>query len=166
VEEELNRALLMLPMVAFAMAAQGGQISGHAKATDSTTIQISDQRVMLFGLDSVMRKQVCALDGKPWQCWQAAVHDLQTLLDEGPVSCEVIGEPDVYGRVIGRCTVNGLSVNEQLIARGFALARPSETTDYVAAEAVAKEKRVGLWQGQFQKPSDFRKAAGIPVERP
>jgi endonuclease YncB( thermonuclease family) len=162
----LNNGLLMLAMATFATAAQAGQISGDAKAIDSTTIQIGDQRVMLFGLDSVMRKQVCALDGKPWQCWRAAVHDLQTLLDQETVSCEVIGEPDVYGRVLGRCTANGQSVNEQLVSRGFALARPSETTDYVAAEAVAKEKRVGLWQGQFQKPSDFRKAAGIPIERP
>ena len=164
--KELIRALLMLAMAVFAVAAQAGQISGEAKAIDSTTIQIGDQRVMLFGVDSVMRKQICALDGKPWQCWSAAVHDLQTLLDQGPVTCEAVGEPDVYGRVLGRCTVNGQSVNEQLVSRGFALARPSETTDYVAAEAVAKEKRVGLWQGQFQTPSDFRKAAGIPVERP
>jgi endonuclease YncB( thermonuclease family) len=162
----LNNGLLMLAMATFATAAQAGQISGDAKAIDSTTIQIGEQRVMLFGLDSVMRKQVCVLDGKPWQCWQAAVHELQTLLDEGAVSCEVVGEPDVYGRVLGRCTANGQSVNEQLVSRGFALARPSETTDYVATEAVAKEKRVGLWQGQFQRPSDFRKAAGIPVERP
>ena len=79
---------------------------------------------MLFGIDSVMRKQICTLDGKPWQCWSAAVHDLQSLLDQGPVTCDTIGDPDVFGRVLGRCTVNGQSVNEQFVSQGFAVARP------------------------------------------
>ena len=50
----LNNGLLMLAMATFATAAQAGQISGDAKAIDSTTIQIGEQRVMLFGLDSVI----------------------------------------------------------------------------------------------------------------
>jgi endonuclease YncB( thermonuclease family) len=45
-------------------------------------------------------------------------------------------------------------------------ARRSETTDYVAAEAEAKEKKLGLWQGEFMMPDAFRRAAGIFVERP
>jgi hypothetical protein len=53
----LNSGLLMLAMATFATAAQAGQISGDAKAIDSTTIQIGEQRVMLFGVDSVMRKR-------------------------------------------------------------------------------------------------------------
>jgi endonuclease YncB( thermonuclease family) len=49
---------------------------------------------------------------------------------------------------------------------GWAAARRSETTDYVAAEAEAKEKKFGLWQGEFMMPDAFRRAAGIFVERP
>jgi endonuclease YncB( thermonuclease family) len=160
------KAFLVLAVVACAVQAKAGQISGQAKAVDSTIIQVGDQRIMLFGVDSVMRKQACVLDGKPWQCWAAAVHDLQILLDQGPVTCDVIGEPDIYRRVLARCSVNGDIVNEQIISRGFAVARPGDTTDYIAAEAAAKEKKAGLWQGQFQRPSDFRRAAGIMVERP
>jgi endonuclease YncB( thermonuclease family) len=121
---------------------------------------------MLFGIDSVVRKQVCTLDGKPWQCWSAAVQDLQSLLDGGPTTCDLVGEPDIYGRLLGRCTVNGQSLNEQLVSRGFALARRGDTTDYVAAEAAAKEKKLGLWQGQFAQPSSFRRASGVAVDRP
>ena len=53
---------------------------------------------------------------------------------------ETVGEPDVYGRILARCLVNGQSLNEQLVSRGFAIARLSESTDYVAAEETAKEK--------------------------
>jgi endonuclease YncB( thermonuclease family) len=162
----LIRPFLVLASLAFATRAEAGQISGQAKAIDSQIIQVGDQRVMLFGVDSVMRKQVCMLDGKPWQCWSAAVHELQTLLDQGPVTCDRVGEPDVYGRVLARCSVSGQSLNEQLVSAGFAVARTSETTDYVAAEATAKQKKLGLWQGKFELPSEFRRAAGVAVERP
>jgi endonuclease YncB( thermonuclease family) len=161
------KALLPLVMaILFAAQVQANEITGRAAAVDSAVIEINGQRIMLFGIDSVMRKQNCTIDGKIWQCWAAAVRDLQTLIDQGPATCEVIKEPDVFGRILARCAVNGQSLNEQLVRRGYAVARPSETSDYVAAEAAAKEKRLGLWQGQFVRPSDFRKAAGIFVDRP
>ena len=84
----------------------------------------------------------------------------------GAATCEVVGEPDPYGRVLGRCKINGTSLNEQYVRDGYALARPSETTDYVAAEAEAKGKKIGLWQGRFLAPSEFRMKASIFVERP
>jgi endonuclease YncB( thermonuclease family) len=160
------KALLPVLIALFATRVEASQITGPAIAVDSTVIEISGQRIILFGVDSVMRKQPCGLDGKPWQCWAAAVHELQTLLDQGPASCETVGDPDPFGRVLARCTINGKSLNEQFIRSGFAVARPSESKDYVAAEADAKEKKLGLWQGQFMRPNEFRRAAGIFVEHP
>jgi endonuclease YncB( thermonuclease family) len=165
----MRRALLalVLAMVASAGAlATGQQIVGPATVVDSTVIEIDGRRIMLFGIDSVMRKQVCALEGKPWQCWPAAVRDLQLLVDQGPAVCDPVGEPDVFGRVLARCAVNGRGLNEELVRRGYAVARPAESTDYVEAEAAAKAAKRGLWQGQFMRPGDFRRAAGIFVDRP
>jgi endonuclease YncB( thermonuclease family) len=160
------RAFLLLAIATWSVQAQAAQITGRAKAIDSTTIQIGDKRVMLFGIDSVMRKQLCVLDGKPWQCWAVVVKGLQGLLDQGPLTCDVVGEPDVFGRLLARCSVNDQNVNEELVSQGFAIARTNESTDYVAAEAAAKEKKLGLWQGQFVRPTDFRRTAGIFVDRP
>jgi endonuclease YncB( thermonuclease family) len=160
------RAFLILATVAGTAHASATQVTGHGRAIDSTIIQIDEQRIMLFGVDSIMRKQTCMLDGKPWECWRAVLTDLQSLLDEGPAVCDVVGDPDVYGRLLARCSINDQSINEQLVKRGFAVARPSETTDYVAAEAAAKEQKVGLWKGQFVRPKEFRRSAGVAVERP
>jgi endonuclease YncB( thermonuclease family) len=160
------RVLLLLVIVLFAPRVEANEITGAATAVDSTVIAINGQRIMLFGVDSVMRKQTCAIGGKIWQCWPAALRNLEILLDQGPVTCETVGEPDVYGRLLARCNVNGESLNEQLVRAGWAVARPSETTDYVTAEAEAKEKKLGLWQGEFMMPDAFRRAAGIFVERP
>jgi endonuclease YncB( thermonuclease family) len=160
------RLFLSLMMAMFATAVEANEISGPAKAVDSTVIEINRQRIMLFGIDSVMRKQSCTLGGKIWQCWAAAVRELEILVDQGPATCEGIGAPDVYGRLLARCTINGQNLNEQLVRRGYAVARPNETTDYVAAEAAAREEKVGLWRGEFMMPEKFRQAAGIFVERP
>jgi endonuclease YncB( thermonuclease family) len=160
------RVLLLLVIVVFALRVEANEITGPATAVDSTVIAINGQRIMLFGVDSVMRKQTCTIGGKIWQCWPAALRNLEILLDQGPVTCETVGEPDVYRRLLARCNINGESLNEQLVREGWAVARRSETTDYVAAEAEAKEKKLGLWQGEFKMPDAFRRAAGIFVERP
>jgi len=158
--------LLRLVMAILATPALANQITGKAEAVDPTVIAINGQRVMLFGIDSVMRKQVCSLGGKIWQCWPAALRNLEIVLDQGPVTCETVGEPDVYSRLLARCEVNGQSLNEQLVRAGWAIDRRSETADYGAAEAEAREKKAGLWQGEFMMPDAFRRAAGIFVDRP
>jgi endonuclease YncB( thermonuclease family) len=162
----MMRVLLLLAVALTSTRVWAGEITGTAKVVDSAVIEIDSRRIMLFGVDSVMRKQSCRMEAKNWACWDAAVRDLQILVDQGPVTCQIVGEPDPYGRLLGRCTVNGRSLNEDLVRRGYAVARPSETNDYVAAEAEAKEHKVGLWQGQFVRPSEFRLRAGIIVDRP
>jgi endonuclease YncB( thermonuclease family) len=160
------KVLLALMTVISATPAVADQIVGPANAVDSTVIEVDGKRIMLFGIDSVMRKQSCKIGGKIWQCWTSAMRDLQTLLDQGPATCEVVGEPDIYGRLLARCTINGQSLNEQFVRRGYAVARPEETTEYVAAVAAARGEKVGLWRGEFMMPDAFRRAAGIFVERP
>jgi endonuclease YncB( thermonuclease family) len=163
----MTRMLLSLAMVAvLATPVAAKEITGPAKVLDVQMIEIDGQRILLYGIDSVMRKQACGLEGKLWECWDVAVRNLKIMVDQGPTTCDPVGEPDVYGRILARCTVNGQSLNEQLVRKGWAVARPSETTDYVAAEAEAKKQKVGLWQGQFQMPDVFRRSHGIFVDRP
>jgi endonuclease YncB( thermonuclease family) len=162
----MTRALLSLAIALAATQVEARQIIGPATVVDSTVIEINGQRIMLYGVDSVMRKQACTIDGKIWQCWPAAVRKLQTLVDQGPATCDLIGEPDPYGRVLGRCTINGQSLNEQLVRSGYAVARPNEAPEYATAETDAKKEKLGLWQGEFQSPSEFRRRAGILVDRP
>jgi endonuclease YncB( thermonuclease family) len=160
------RLLLPLAMVVLAIPVAAKEVTGPAKVLDVQVIEIDGQRIMLFGIDSVMRKQRCTLDGKIWDCWDAAVRNLQILVDQGPATCEAIGDPDVYGRLLARCKINGQSLNEQLVSKGWAVARTSESAEYAAAEAAAKKEKLGLWQGQFQPPAQFRMSHGIFVDRP
>ena len=57
------RVLLLLVIVVFAPRVEANEITGPANAVDSTVIEVNGQRIMLFGIDSVMRKQNCTIDG-------------------------------------------------------------------------------------------------------
>jgi SAM-dependent methyltransferase len=44
------------------------------------------------------------------------------------------------------------------------LAFTRQSEDYVAAEAAAKEAKLGVWQGRFKKPWDHRRDQGRPPD--
>jgi endonuclease YncB( thermonuclease family) len=100
-------------------------------------------------------RQSCTTGGKIWQCWAAAICDLRTLLDQRRVTCEAVGEPHVYERLLTRCSINGESLFGVLVREGYAVARSGKTTDCVAAEGSAREEKVGLWQGEFRMAEAF-----------
>jgi endonuclease YncB( thermonuclease family) len=145
--------------------AQSEVITGEARVIDSDVLDFDGQRVMLYGLESVERGQTCSIEGTMWECYPAAVRQLETLADLGPVTCEQV-EVDMYRRWLAYCEVGGESLNEAFVASGFAVARPDETDRFVAAEKAAEAAKIGLWQGEFQRPADYRTAAGILVDRP
>lgn len=143
-----------------------GLIVGVAEAIESATIMVNETRVMLYGLESVYPPQTCYIDGEPWQCWAAAVRQLQTILTDGPVECTPVGPPDYIRRELALCEINGESLNERYVRSGFALAIEDEMPEYAAIEEAARAEGIGLWQGQFQEPHDFRISRGITARRP
>jgi endonuclease YncB( thermonuclease family) len=164
-----RRDLVLIAATLCAVATQPAPaetFSGPVTVVDSDVLSFDGQRVMLFGLESVERNQSCRVDGEPWACYAAAVRQLESMVDLGEVVCAPVGEADQYGRYLGRCTVGGEDLNEAFVRSGFAVARADETRDYVDAEKAAQAEGAGLWQGQFQRPEDYRFSVGIFVDRP
>ncbi len=48
-------------------------------------------------------------------------------------------------------------IGRELVRAGWAVALP--TPDYAAEEAEARSEGCGLWQGSFQRPDEWRRAA-------
>jgi endonuclease YncB( thermonuclease family) len=142
------------------------EITGTARAVNADTIEVNGTYVFLFGIESVERTQQCYVDGRTWSCYEAAVRALETIIGVADVTCSLIDPPDYLSRWLGTCFVAGQNVNEALTRAGFALAKRDETLDYVAAEEAAHAEGIGLWQGEFQNPADYREAAGIVEDRP
>ncbi len=61
---------------------------------------------------------------------------------------------DRYGRIVGRVYVEGIDVNRDLVARGYAWVyrRYSDDADLLTLEADAKRKGLGLWVDQNPIP--------------
>ncbi|MGE0653041.1 MAG: thermonuclease family protein, partial [Alphaproteobacteria bacterium] len=108
----------------------------------------------------------CEINRQNWECWAAAVRELQTIVSEGPATCEQVGDPDPYGRVLANCTINGQDVAERFVRGGWALAIKKERPELVEVQNEARKAKVGLWQGRFITPGEYRASHGIFVDRP
>lgn len=156
----------LLAMSGTAGAQPAPPIVGPAMVVDADAIRIGEASIMLWGIESVERPQTCSINGLAWDCHTAAIRSLQTITGVADVSCQQVGRADGYGRILAVCTVAGVDVNEALVRAGFALAKRNETEDYVAAEDAARAERIGLWQGDFMHPADYRVSHGVFTDRP
>jgi endonuclease YncB( thermonuclease family) len=135
----------------------GGEIAGVASVVDPDTIEIHGQRIRLHGIDAPEGGQTC-LDaaGRNWRCGQRAALALQDLIGRRTVTCDE-RDVDRYGRIVGRCLVGGLDINEWLVAQGLALAYWRYSRDYVAAEDEVRVAGRGMWAGTFEPPWEWRR---------
>jgi endonuclease YncB( thermonuclease family) len=125
----------------------GGEIAGVASVVDPDTIEIHGQRIRLHGIDAPEGGQTC-LDaaGRNWRCGQRAALALQDLIGRRTVTCDE-RDVDRYGRIVGRCLLGEVDINEWLVAQGLALAYRRYSRDYVAAEVEARAAGRGMWAG-------------------
>lgn len=149
------------------IAAQAEAITGPAEVVESDIIQINGQRIMLYGIESIeSERQTCEINREKWECWAAAVRELQTIVSEGDATCEPVGNPDPYGRILANCTVNGEDIATRFVRSGFALAIKRERPELEDVQKEARAAKVGLWQGRFNTPTEWRAMNGIFVDRP
>ncbi len=146
----LTMALCLLATPALA------DIAGTASVIDGDTLEVHGQRIRLHGIDAPESRQLCFVDGKPWQCGKDAANALADKIARRPVACKDLGR-DRYKRIIARCTVAGEDLGEWMVSQGLALAYRRYSLDYVDEEAEAQAARRGIWSGEFVKPWEWRR---------
>jgi endonuclease YncB( thermonuclease family) len=172
VQRDLLAATLALVSALTVVASGYGAIAedlpvyrGVAEVTGPAMLSLAGKRIVLWGVDAPVRGQPCYAGNKKWDCATASAKTLLNLVGGQEIACET-RRVDRYGRVFAVCTAGEVNVNRALVEAGMAVALPSETTDYVAVEAEAKAKGIGVWRGPFTAPADYREMlAGHPQER-
>jgi endonuclease YncB( thermonuclease family) len=138
---------------------------GAAEVVGPAMLSLGGKRIVLFGIDAPVKGQPCYAGAKTWDCSTASAKTLLNIIGTQEVACEE-RRVDRFGRVFAVCKAGGVDINRALVEAGLAVALPKETTDYVAAEAAAKAKGIGVWRGPFTAPADYREMlAGHPQER-
>ena len=135
--------------------AQLENIVGKAKVLDGDTIEISGKRIRLFGIDAPEHGQTCTIRRKQFRCDQAATSALAEKIGARIVECKP-KDLDVYKRIVSVCFVDREDINAWMVARGWALAYRHYSHDYVAQEERAAKAKLGMWQGEFDPPWDWR----------
>lgn len=129
---------------------------GRARAIDGDTLLVGNGRVRLDGIDAPEAAQTCGRrDGASWACGSAARQALAELVAGQEVSCTG-SDHDAYGRLIATCSALGRELNQELVRRGLAWAFARYSQRYVALEAAARARRVGVWAGEAQPPWTWR----------
>jgi endonuclease YncB( thermonuclease family) len=129
--------------------------SQEVRVIDGDTIAIGGEKIRLFGIDAPEEKQICSYEGRPARCGQDATNHLHSLIGAGQVSCEG-EERDRYGRLLAICSIDGVDLGQQMVSSGWAVAFREYSDHYVPDENAARIAKRGLWQGQFELPSEWR----------
>jgi endonuclease YncB( thermonuclease family) len=133
--------------------------SGKAFAIDGDSIKVGKKEVRLFGLDAPEYKQKCLDKNNQEYSCGAISHEFLTKLATGKIVECVYAEKDKYERFLGKCFVGEVSINEEIIKNGMAViynfTESSEKMDNLEKEA--KNNKIGIWQGAFELPKDYRK---------
>ena len=64
---------------------------------------------------------------------------------------------DRYKRFIAECFKGKTNINAWMVRYGYAVAYRKYSKKYVSNEINAKNKKLGIWQGKFEMPWDYRR---------
>ncbi|HUC61259.1 MAG TPA: thermonuclease family protein [Alphaproteobacteria bacterium] len=150
---------LILAMFPLGMAYGQGATSDSGPATviDGSTLTVSGVTYYFVGVLAPALKQTCYKnDNKTvWPCGEAAAEELHRLIDGRSVRCASVGR-DGAGHNLGVCYAGELELNRAMVASGMAVIRWQLGLDYTEVQAEAKTARIGLWQGNFVDPAEWR----------
>lgn len=121
---------------------------------DGDTLRLGKTTIRIYGIDAPELSQTCTRkNGKIYACGKHARNALTDFASSGRVRCDTIAK-DVYGRTVAKCYAGADDLAQSMAATGNAVAIAKE---YQPAEQTAQQKNIGLWQGKFTLPAEWRR---------
>ena len=136
------------------------KIIGKAYIIDGDSIKIGKKEIRLIGIDAPEYKQKCFNAQKQkYRCGIKSKKFLISLTKNQKVTC-FYDQKDIYNRFLSECFSQNNSLNKKLIENGMAIIynKASASQEIKNLELEAKDKKLGIWQGAFQIPQEYRKA--------
>lgn len=146
--------------------AESGEIRGRAKVVAADQLRVGGTLLRLAGVEAPAAEQPCLKsNGRHVKCAAAAKTALTAMLRGKTVSCSVTREDDA-GNVFAQCEVDGDNVNAGIVRSGYAFsANDSFFGSLSSEEASARSDKAGLWEGEVERPSEWRDKAWADAKR-
>ncbi|MFF8803349.1 MULTISPECIES: thermonuclease family protein [unclassified Methylobacterium] len=134
-------------------------VGGPAHVIDGATLEIGGRRLRLHGIDAPEIDQTC-YDGheRGYACGRVAAAALAARIGAAPLACEPRGGADGTATVL--CRLGEEDLAAWMVANGYAVADRSVSADYTDQDRRAWGRRLGLWSGVFELPSERRRLRG------
>ena len=141
------------------------KITGFAKVVDGDTIKINSKKIRLYGIDAPEKKQKCKKIyltisfmsfTKDYMCGEVSTQRLIKKINKQKLNCNIL-DVDRYKRLIGECFKRNINLNSWMVSNGYAVAYRKYSKKYVSDEINAKNNKLGIWQGKFEMPWDYRR---------
>ncbi len=163
----MRLAALILTATVLALPANPAlaDITGRPRIIDGDTIEIGRQRIRLFGIDAPEGRQRCTANGKPWRCGQQSTFALAGLIGKAWVRCNE-RDRDRYKRIVAVCYLGKKDINAWMVRNGWAVDyRRYSKGAYSAEQMQARRAQLGIWQGEFIAPWDWRRGKRLTVAK-
>jgi endonuclease YncB( thermonuclease family) len=124
---------------------------------DGDTIILNKEKIRLEGIDCPEMKQLCKnFKGVLYKCGELSKDFLNSLIKNKEIYCKYKGK-DIYKRYLGICYVNNNDINSIMVLSGNAISVEYDGVNlYKNEEQIAKEKKAGIWNGEFTMPFQWR----------
>ena len=161
----LKKILFSFLFYFFVTSIFAGEIYGISKVVDGDTIKIKGKVIRLSGIDAPEKKQICKkpyinisfiIVNKNYSCGKISTTELKKYLNKNKIKC-IFDSKDRYNRLIADCYKNKKNINSWLVRNGHAIAYRRYSKKYIVDENYAKKNKLGIWQGSFENPENWRK---------
>ena len=159
------KVLVFFFIIFFQQNSFGSIIEGIPRIIDGDSLEIKNNRIRLFGINAPEKKQICQKPyfnifffhfQKKYECGLFVKNQLKKFINGKKIKCISNGK-DRYNRHLSICYLKNKDINSWLVKNGYAIAYKKYSKKYILEEKYAKENKLGIWLGAFQKPEIWRK---------
>ncbi len=129
--------------------------SGIPTIIDGDSIELEHMQIRLFGIDAPEIDQECRKGKTFYACGSQSRKHLRKLIGSSLVECHE-EEVDRYDRAVAECYVKGKNLSSEMVRAGWAVSYINYASPFLKEETEAQKHKRGLWQGDFQEPSEYR----------
>jgi len=135
------------------------QRNGRVDVVTGDLLWIGIHKIKLDGIATLKSSHHCSLNGRDQRCARRMRERLAGFAQHDDFRCELIltqsGRPKFShgGRYAALCFTGDTEINQELVARGWALAEAgSSGRRYRAVEAAARARKLGVHQYTYEDP--------------